>query len=392
MADVDDEVPEAVPLQQAPASDLQTQKSEPDKKYEGPVPITLVTGYLGAGKTTLINHIVCGEHGFRIAVILNEFGEELGVEKAMLQQQDSAAFALQEVVELANGCLCCSVKNDFVQALEGMMQHRSKFDYILIETTGLADPGPVAAALWTDAELESGVCLDGVVTVVDARHISSQLAAVRSSGAVNEAQQQIAYADVVLLNKVDLVTSEQELLTVERRIGSLNASADVVRTKRCQVPLQQLLGRGGFAASRHTANATHSTTAAAATAATDRNETAATASDHSHTHDTDIRTVCLRTTEPIDLTRLKHWLDTLLWERDASKEDIYRMKGVVNAQGSAVQHVLQAVHEVFDIVQGPKWPQGPTRETRIVIIGRHLHEHALTKSFATCYDAQGQCW
>ncbi|KAK9813905.1 hypothetical protein WJX73_004240 [Symbiochloris irregularis] len=348
----DEDVPEAVPL--PPISEGNGTEA-PDRSAlvspgtdPNPVPVTLITGFLGAGKTTLINHIICGEHGFRIAVILNEFGEELGIEKALMQEQESAAFALQDVIELANGCMCCSVKTDFVQALETMMQHRSKFDSILIETTGLANPGPVAAALWTDEELESGVCLDAIVTVVDARNISHQLAGRPGSGHVNEAQQQIAYADVVLLNKIDLMP-EEELTKLEQRISGLNAGADIIRTQRCSVPLDKLLGRGCFNSSQWQGLGEALDGAAQSEAQGAAGEADI---DRLHLHDSHVGTVCLQAPEPVDLTKVRYWLDTLLWETEAAKEDIYRMKGVLTVQGSDRQHVLQAVHEV-EPAQGP---------------------------------------
>ncbi|KAK9809219.1 hypothetical protein WJX72_011554 [[Myrmecia] bisecta] len=264
------EVPEAAGL------------SEPAHK---PVPVTLITGYLGSGKSTLVNHILTAKHGYRIAVILNEFGQEVGIERAMLQDQEGKASSLEEWVELANGCLCCSVKDDFVQALEALMQKRNKFDYILVETTGLADPGPVASALWTDEEVESGVLLDAVVTVVDARNLPRQLAEERSNGAVNEAQRQIAYADVLLLNKVDLVAGEAALAGLEHTIRHINTEE-----------------HGGSAAG---------------------------SSSHirSNAHDSSVTSVSLRSSCPLDLERFKRWLDVLLWE--PGDQRIYRMKGVL---------------------------------------------------------------
>ncbi|KAL6770564.1 ZNG1 [Auxenochlorella protothecoides x Auxenochlorella symbiontica] len=208
--DADDEVPMAVSLTEQAGTTRVTRETPSYRQnlsLDGPlkpVPVTLITGYLGAGKSTLINRILNTQHGYRCAVLMNEFGESADVERALIKEPEGEeASPLANWVQLENGCICCSVKNDMVKALEALLQQRASFDYILIETTGLANPGPVAAALWTDAELEAGVCLDAVVTVVDARNIRRQLADPPGEGAeVCEAAAQIAFADVVLLNKV----------------------------------------------------------------------------------------------------------------------------------------------------------------------------------------------
>uniref|UniRef100_A0A7S0YEL4 CobW C-terminal domain-containing protein n=1 Tax=Polytomella parva TaxID=51329 RepID=A0A7S0YEL4_9CHLO len=210
-----------------------------------PIPVTIVTGFLGAGKTTLLNYILTESHGFKIAVILNEFGEETGIESSFVQSSEGIRSASGEWIEIANGCLCCSVKNDFVSALESLLTRKDKFDYILIETTGLANPGPIASELWTDEELEAGVRLDAVVTVVDALNISRQLNEPRSDMAINEAQLQIAYADVVLLNKVDLVDTEA-IGRAEADVRAINSTVHIVHTSRSKVSLDLILNREGY--------------------------------------------------------------------------------------------------------------------------------------------------
>ncbi|KAK9839865.1 hypothetical protein WJX81_007319 [Elliptochloris bilobata] len=330
--DAEDDVPEGIALSGAPAlAPEDTGASGLTNEWSGtrsePVPVTLITGFLGAGKTTLVNYILTAKHGYRIAVICNEFGEEVGIEHATLQPEAGGAQALEEWVELANGCLCCSVKTEFVQALEALMQRRSRFDYILIETTGLADPGPVAAALWADAELEAAVGLDGVVAVADARNLARQLAEPREAGAVNEAARQLAYADVVLLNKVDQA-SEGVLTELEARIRGINAAAALVRTQRCRVDLARVLH--GFA------------------------------------------TVSVRLAGDLCLGRLRAWLDELLWERGPSTPDVLRAKGVLAVRGCDKRHILQAVQELYEIAPGPPWAS-ERRESRVVFIGRRLN-------------------
>src|ERR1700754_3662994 len=181
-------------------------------------PVTVLTGFLGAGKTTLLNHILTANHGKRVAVIENEFGE-IGVD------QDLVIAADEEIFEMNNGCICCTVRGDLIRILGNLMKRRDKFDYVLIETTGLADPGPVAQTFFADDEVRASTKLDGIVTVVDAKHAAQQL------GRSREVTEQIAFADVVLLNKVDLVPPE-EVDSLERRIMTMNATAKVNRTTK----------------------------------------------------------------------------------------------------------------------------------------------------------------
>jgi G3E family GTPase len=335
--------------------------------------------------------------------------------------QGSAASALSDWVQLENGCICCSVKSDMVQALEALLLRRDRFDYVLIETTGLANPGPVAAALWTDPALESTVCLDAVVTVVDARNALRQLRGRRADGGVNEAQQQVAFADVVLLNKMDLVDGG-EAAAVEREVRGINAEAAVVRCARCEVDLARILHTGMYSAAA---------LAAAAAAAEPGGPPACDAAPpeehghqhhlrhadaedhghgeggdcppgcartapHNHDHDPGVRTVTLVTPRPLRMLRLRHWLDELLWERGgggggggggARREDIFRIKGLLSVEGSASKWVLQAVHELYDVTEGPAWGAAEAegkRHSKLVFIGRHLDRAALLRGLEGC--------
>lgn len=239
---MDEEVPLAVEIEAGEGSSKAV--AEPAASHRV-VPVTVITGFLGSGKTTLVRHILTGGHGYRIAVILNEYGEDTGIESSFVQDQQGLQGRDGEWIELTNGCMCCSVKNDFVVALEALLGRKDGFDYIVIETTGLANPGPIAAALWTDDEVEARVHLDSVVTVVDALNINRQLHEQRPGGAVNEAQLQIAYADLVILNKLDL--AEEEAITrAEADIRAINSTVSILRTERAQVDLDMLLNRNGY--------------------------------------------------------------------------------------------------------------------------------------------------
>ncbi|KAK9868209.1 hypothetical protein WJX84_007948 [Apatococcus fuscideae] len=469
MSDSDGEIPDAVDL-----PSLEPDEAHPEANPEtsdlgtAPVPVTLITGFLGAGKTTLVNFILTAKHGYRIAVILNEFGEETGIESSLFPQtsQNAENFALEEWIELSNGCLCCSVKTEMVQALETLMQKRHKFDCILIETTGLADPGPVAAALWTDAELGSSVCLDSIVTVVDARNIRGQLAEPREDGAVNEAQQQIAYADIILLNKTDLVRGPGALEQVQAALQNINSGAEMIHTQHARPDLARILNRGTFNPSQtpndvshlslqlhgaHIGSACDPSNSSASEnrsgslsqqlggstpqvhAATSGSEpgnssscskaeqqpamSAETPPDasmpaesmhdmgfeglddsgaagatrdsqpsnhHDHLHDRGVQTHALHSQLPLHLGRLRTWLDSILWEQESSGHRIYRMKGLLQISGSPNCQILQAVQDLYDIVEGPQWDSATHRHSRLVVIGRHLHAAELQDGFLKC--------
>ena len=196
------------------------------------IPVTVLTGFLGSGKTTLLNRILSEQHGKRIAVIENEFGE-VGVDHELV------IGAQEEIFETANGCICCTVRGDLIRVLGQLRKRRERFDYVLIETTGLADPGPVAQTFFVDEDLKEDFILDAIVTLVDARHVGQQL------DTVQIAADQVAFADVMLLNKIDLV-SEAELALVERRLRAINATARIVRTQNASLPLEQVLDVGAF--------------------------------------------------------------------------------------------------------------------------------------------------
>ena len=201
-------------------------------KSENKVPVTILTGFLGSGKTTLLNRILSEEHGKRIAVIENEYGE-VGIDQALVINAD------EEIFEMSNGCICCTVRGDLIRVLGNLMKRRDKFDYVLVETTGLADPGPVAQTFFMDDEIREEFTLDGIVTLVDAAHIGQQL------GRSDESTEQIAFADVLVLNKTDLVDTDG-LDTLETRLRDMNRMARVVRSEKADIPVETVLNLSAF--------------------------------------------------------------------------------------------------------------------------------------------------
>eukprot|EP01104_Vermistella_antarctica_P014430 TRINITY_DN4543_c0_g1_i1.p1 TRINITY_DN4543_c0_g1~~TRINITY_DN4543_c0_g1_i1.p1 ORF type:complete len:402 (+),score=57.12 TRINITY_DN4543_c0_g1_i1:41-1246(+) len=312
------------------------------------VPLTVLTGFLGSGKTTLLKYIFTKEHGKRIAVIQNEFGEDIGIEKATVMGEDGQES--QEWLELPNGCVCCSVKSDLVLTIETLMERKDRFDYILLETTGVADPGPLISSFWMDDELHSDVYLDGVLTVVDSKHIlerienniigsfsgdgdiekmaaSSAPVQGHPSTRVNEAQRQIAFADRVLVNKCDLVT-EVELKKVESIIRTINSLAPLYRTEHCQINLDALLGIGAYL---HKDETLADMEARAGPLIPGRGAGAcsnsSTCDDKDHHHDTghlhhdlsnslSVTTICLERCGNANRDRLRQWLASLMWDDD----------------------------------------------------------------------------
>lgn len=311
--------------------------------------VIILTGFLGAGKTTLLNRILTADHGRRIAVIVNEFGE-VGIDHHLLIASD------QEVVQMNNGCICCTVRGDLLRALFQLLEHRSAFDTVVIETTGLAEPAPVAQTLYADERLRSEFTLAGVVTVVDAKHISSQI------DGSEEAREQIAFADLLLLNKTDLSTPEA-LDQLETKIGALNPVAKIHRTRNSDMDLAVVLDPGSTDLAQRI----------------DRAVAAHHAGHHHHLH---VSTVCI--VEPGDLDGLKVsiWLRSLIAEFGA---DILRMKGILNLRGDPDQFWFQGVQIEFEGRPGRAWNPGEERLNRLVFIGRDLDQEKITQGFRTCF-------
>ncbi|KAK3125593.1 hypothetical protein QOZ80_7BG0607070 [Eleusine coracana subsp. coracana] len=339
-----------------------------DSSSSAPVGVTVITGYLGAGKSTLVNYILNAQHGKRIAVILNEFGEEIGVERAMINEGQGGAL-VEEWVELANGCVCCTVKHSLVQALEQLVQRKESMDHILLETTGLADPAPLVSILWLDDQLESSIILDSIITVIDAKNFRLQIDEHKNSSSFPEAFHQIAFADVVILNKIDLVKDDLEDL--ERHIHDVNALVTVVKSVRCQVDLNKVFNRQAYGAK----NSSH------LQELLDYSKSV----PPSHRHDNSISTLCISEQDPVSLAKVESWLEDLLWERKSSM-DIYRCKGILHIHNSDQVHTLQAVREVYEVVPARQWSETESRMNKIVVIGRDLDINVLQESFSGCKD------
>ncbi|XP_039137276.1 LOW QUALITY PROTEIN: COBW domain-containing protein 1 [Dioscorea cayenensis subsp. rotundata] len=380
MDDDDEECP-PLAIEIADASKIHRPESSdrsenpPEISPETPVGVTVITGYLGAGKSTLVNYILTAEHGKKIAVILNEFGEEIGVERAMINEGENGAL-VEEWVELANGCVCCTVKHSLVQALEQLVQRKQRLDHILLETTGLADPAPLVSILWLDDQLESSVKLDSIITVVDAKNLRLQLDEHRNSTSFPEAFLQIAFADVIILNKVDLVKQEDcgsvasgVIETWWRKVHNMNSLATIIPSVRCQVDLDKLLDCQAYD-TNHLARLE--------SLMEDRKSVSA-----KSRHDRSVRTLCFYEQEPVDLAKVRIWLEDLLWEKKTNM-DVYRCKGILNIHNSDQLHTLQAVREVYEVLPARKWLQTEKQLNKIVIIGRDLNEEILTHTFRAC--------
>jgi G3E family GTPase len=337
------------------------------------IPVTLLTGYLGAGKTTLLNRILTEDHGHKFAVIVNEFGE-IGIDNDLVLGAD------EEVFEMNNGCICCTVRGDLIRIIEGLMKRKGKFDAILIETTGLADPAPVAQTFFVDQDVQDQARLDAVVTVADAKWLADRLKD------APEAKSQIAFADVIILNKQDLVTPE-EMREVEARIRAINPYAKLHKTSRCDVPLDAVLGRNAFDLDRileiepdflevddH-----------------DHDHDHAHGHDHDHDHDhghglkhyhdEEMQSLAMRIDGDVDPHRFMPWINHITQKEGPS---ILRSKGILAFKDEPKRFVFQGVHMILDGDLQRLWKDGEKRESKIVFIGRHLKEDELREGFMAC--------
>jgi len=336
------------------------------------IPVTVLTGYLGAGKTTLLNRILTENHGKRYAVIVNEFGE-IGIDNDLIVESD------EEIYEMNNGCICCTVRGDLIRVVEGLMKRPGGFDGILVETTGLADPVPVAQTFFMDDDVRAKAKLDAVVTVADAKHLLGSLAN------SPEAQEQIGFADVILLNKTDLV-SPDELKTVEGRIRSINPHAVVYKTERCSIPLDRVLDRGAFDLDRilsldpdflegedHDHDHDHH----------DHDHDHDDHDHHHHHHDLEgqgVGSVSMRI-GTLDPDKFFPWIQGVTQEQGP---DILRMKGILSLKDDPERYVVQGVHMIIEGNHQRRWRDDEKRESRLVFIGKKLDEAALRKGFEAC--------
>jgi G3E family GTPase len=314
-----------------------------------PLPVTILTGYLGAGKTTLLNHILTGDHGRRIAVIQNEFGE-------IAIDHDLVIGIEEDIYTMANGCICCTVRDDMIEVMEDLVGREERFDQIIIETTGLAEPGGVVMTLLTHPDAGETFAVDGVVAVVDAVNLPLHLA----HGP--EAAAQIAYADLLLLNKSDLV----DAVTLDRAralVAAINPSARAVPVSFSRADIYDVIDIGGFDPSRIAL------------------PPAGEVGHLHHEHAGSISSVGLRASLPLDFDRFERWVAGLIDERHA---DLYRMKGILDVAGRDRRLIFHAVHALSSWQYGRAWEEGAHRESRFVIIGRNLDRAELEEAFIAC--------
>jgi G3E family GTPase len=338
------------------------------------IPVTVLTGYLGAGKTTLLNRILSEPHGKKFAVIVNEFGE-IGIDNELVVNAD------EEVFEMNNGCICCTVRGDLVRIIDGLMRRKGKFDAIIVETTGLADPAPVAQTFFMDEQVGAKTKLDAVVTVADAKWLKDRLKD------APEAKNQIAFADVILLNKTDLVTPA-ELSEIEARIRAINPYARLHRTERAKIDIAEVLGRNAFdldrildiepafleAEEEHSHEGLH------------EHEHGHDHGHHhhgglKHYHDEDMQSVALKTDKPLNADKFFPWVQDLVATDGPA---ILRCKGILSFKDDPERFVFQGVHMILDGDHQRAWKEGEARSSRIVFIGRNLPEEKIRTGFESC--------
>eukprot|EP00941_MAST-03F_sp_MAST-3F-sp1_P004456 g4456.t1 len=335
------------------------------KKDDGRVPVTILTGFLGSGKTTLLNHILTQTHGRKLAVIENEFGE-VGIDDALIEKNAKTQVG-EEIIEMMNGCICCTVRQDLIKVLKKLADRVNnkglKLEGIIIETTGMADPAPVAQTFFVDEDVQKFARLDGIVTVVDAKHIEQHLDEVKPDGAENEAIEQVAFADRLLLNKTDLVKHE-DLKRVEARLRSINAFAPVYQTCQSRIDVESVLNLKSFDLER-----------------TLKMDPEFLDTDAEHEHDQSVTSMSILEDGEVDLDKVQTWIGEILRTKGA---DIYRMKGVLCIRNAAQRFVYQGVHMIFNGEFENRWNKAEKRTNKLVFIGKNLEPEALRKSFQEC--------
>lgn len=344
------------------------------------IPVTVLTGYLGAGKTTLLNRILTENHGQRYAVIVNEFGE-VGIDNDLLVESD------EEIFEMNNGCICCTVRGDLIRTVQNLMKRKNAFDAIIVETTGVADPAPVAQTFFMDDDVRASARLDAVVAVVDSRHVLQRLED------TEEAEDQVAFADVILINKTDLVSPE-ELSEVEARIRSINPYAVLHHSERCGIEIAKVLDRGAFDLDRilsldpHFLEHGHHAHECAPDCDHDH--------DHDHHHDHghhhheenphSVKSISL-TAGDLNPEMFFQWINQVT---QVQGPNILRLKGILAFKDDPQRYVIQGVHMIVEGDHQRDWKAEEPRQSRLVFIGRDLNWDVLKQSFQACAAGQGR--